>query len=48
MLSDKAYPKWTAKQRLEIAHNQFIQGVHHLQTIELIRDKPTTLMGLLK
>ena len=27
MLADKAYPDWEPKQRLEMARNQFIQGV---------------------
>jgi len=27
MMTDKTYPEWEPKQRLEIARNQFIQGI---------------------
>ena len=32
MLADRAYPRWTMDQRLELVRNQFIQGVHSSST----------------
>ena len=44
MMTDKAYPEWEPKQRLEIARNQFIQGIESpsIQLV-LMREKPKTL-----
>ena len=43
-LADKAYPDWAPKQRLEMARNQFIQGVASgsIQLV-LMREKPKTV-----
>ena len=44
MLTDRAYPDWEPKQRLEMARNQFIQGVQSSKTqLELMKEKPRTL-----
>lgn len=41
MLVDRAYPDWEPKQRLELARNQFIQGIHSSTTqLVLMKDKP--------
>jgi len=44
MMTDKAYPEWEPKQRLEIARDQFIQGIESpsIQLV-LMREKPKTL-----
>ena len=43
-LADKAYPDWEPKQRLEMARNQFVQGVAsaYIQLV-LMREKPKTV-----
>ena len=44
MLVDKAYPDWEPKQRLEMARNQFIQGVASASIqLVLMREKPKTV-----
>ena len=44
MMTDKAYPDWAPKQRLEIARNQFIQGVESASIqLVLLREKPKTV-----
>ena len=44
MLADKAYPDWEPKQRLEMARNQFIQGVASASIqLVLMREKPKTV-----
>ena len=47
MLADKAYPDWEPKQRLEMARNQFIQGVASASIqLVLMREKPKTVEEL--
>ena len=49
ILADKAFPEWSPEQRLQIARNQFIQGVESpsIQLV-LMREHPTTLEDTLK
>ncbi len=48
VLVDKAYPAWAPKQRLEMARNQFIQGIESASVqLLLMREKPMTLDGAL-
>ena len=48
-MTDKAYPEWEPKQRLEIARNQFIQGVESASIqLVLMREKPTTVEAALE
>ena len=49
MMADKAYPDWDPKQRLEIARNQFIQGVESASIqLVLMRKRPKTLDAALE
>ena len=49
MLVDRAYPDWEPKQRLELARNQFIQGIHSSTTqLVLMKDKPKDFAGALE
>lgn len=44
MLVDRAYPTWKPEQRLEMARNQFIQGLESASIqLLLMREKPKTL-----
>ncbi len=44
VMVDKAYPAWVAKQRLEMARNQFVQGLESASVqLLLMREKPETL-----
>ncbi len=41
---DKAYPEWAPKQRLEMARNQFVQGLESASVqLLLMRERPETL-----
>ena len=44
MLADKAYPSWPPKERLEMARNQFINGVLSSSIqLKLMKEQPETL-----
>ena len=49
MLADRAYPDWEPKQRLELARNQFIQGIQCSTTqLVLMKEKPKDLVKALE
>ena len=49
VMVDKAYPAWVHKQRLQIARNQFIQGVESASIqLVLIRENPETLEAVVE
>ena len=44
MMADKAYPKWSTDQRLELVRDQFIQGVQSSSTqLRLMKEMPKTV-----
>ena len=44
MMADRAYPTWTMNQCLELARNQFIQGVHSSSTqLWLMKEMPESV-----
>ena len=49
VMVDKAYPTWSAKSRLEMARNQFIQGLDSASIqLLLMRERPKTLDAALE
>eukprot|EP00731_Ephydatia_muelleri_P022914 Em0015g497a len=44
MMADRAYPKWSTDQRLELVRDQFIQGVQSSSTqLRLMKEMPKTV-----
>ena len=44
MMADRAYPKWSTDQRLELVRDQFIQGVQCSSTqLRLMKEMPKTV-----
>ncbi len=46
LFANKALPSWTPKQRLEMARNQFVQGIKSSSAqLKLLQENPETFEG---